>query len=75
MMLRAACALVLASQIVLVTMLLQLTGRSAIAFSFLGAPMLGAAAFLVVLRWWRTKEGSHAKMDRDSGGRRARNGG
>jgi len=75
MRLRGACVLVLASQIVLVAMLLRLTGRSAIAFSFLGAPMLGAAVILVALSWWRTKEGSHARIDRDSGGDRAADGG
>ncbi|HTQ46040.1 MAG TPA: hypothetical protein VMI75_24965 [Polyangiaceae bacterium] len=57
----------LASQIVLVAMLLQVTGRSAIAFSFLGAPMLGVAVLLLALSWWRSREGSHAKMDRDPG--------
>jgi hypothetical protein len=54
---RAACALVLASQLVLVAMLLGRTGRTAIAFSFVGTPLLGAAVLLVVLSWWRNREG------------------
>ena len=55
-MVRIASALVLASQLVLVAMLLQLTGRSAIAFSFVGTPLLGAAVLLLLLSWWRSKE-------------------
>jgi len=74
MRLRVACALALASQIVLLVMLLRLTGRTAIAFSFLGAPLLGLAALMVALSWWRSKEGSHAKMDGNPGDRRARDG-
>ena len=71
-MLRVACALVLASQLVLAATLLALTGRSAIAFSFVGAPLLGVAVLLVVLSWWRNKEASLDESDRDrSGGRSA----
>jgi hypothetical protein len=73
-MFRAACGLVLASQIVLVAMLLQVTGRSAIAFSFLGAPMLGVAVLLLALSWWRSRVGSDAMMDRDPGRGCARGG-
>jgi hypothetical protein len=58
MTVRVASALVLASQLVVVAMLLGLTGRTAIAFSFVGTPLLGAAVLLVVLSWWRDKEGS-----------------
>ena len=72
---RAACALVLASQLVLLVMLLRLTGRTAIAFSFLGAPLLGLAVLLVALSWWRSREESHAKMDRDPRVRGARDDG
>jgi hypothetical protein len=75
MRLRAACALVLASQLVLLAMLVRPTGRTAIAFSFVGAPMLGLAVLLVALSWWRRREESHAKMDRDPGNRGAGNGG
>jgi hypothetical protein len=58
MTLRAACALVLVSQIVLVAMLLDLTGPSAIAFSFVGAPVLGIAVLLLVLGWRRSEDRS-----------------
>ena len=81
-MVRIASALVLASQLVLVAMLVHLTGRSAIAFSFVGTPLLGAAVLLLVLSWFRNKEGSREgafeerPVDRDpgtrSGGRPAR---
>lgn len=76
MRLRIVCALVLASQLVLVAMLLGLTGWSAIVYSFAGTPLLGAAVFLVALSWWRNKEGSREEMDRnDPSGRSARHSG
>ncbi len=74
MTLRVACALVLASQLVLAAMLLELTGRSAILFSFVGTPLLGAAVLLLMLSWYRNKEESREgafdarRVDRDPGG-------
>ena len=58
MSVRIACALLLASQLVLVAMLLDLNGRAAIAFTFVGTPLLGAAVLLLALSWWRSKGGT-----------------
>lgn len=74
MRVRFASALVLASQLVLIAMLLRLDGRTAIAFSFLGAPLLGVAVLMVATNWWREREGYDAKSDSD-GTRRPSGGG
>jgi hypothetical protein len=62
---RIACALVIASQLVLLGLYLRPTGRSAILFTFVGTPLLAAGVLLAmiwVLRvFWRIR---HAKVDR-----------
>ena len=57
MTVRIASALILVAQLVLVAMLLDLSGRSAIAFIFVGAPLLGAAVVMLGLTWWRQQGG------------------
>ncbi len=51
-MTRIACALILVAMGLLLEMLVQTNGRTAIAFSFLGAPALGAGllVYLISLR-------------------------
>jgi len=63
-MTRWICALVLASQLVLIAMLRDVTGRSAIAFSFVGAPLLGLAALLAATRWLRRRGGEPRLRER-----------
>jgi hypothetical protein len=58
MMLRLGCALLIASQLILVAMLLEPEGATAIAFTFFGNPTLAAAVLLVLLSWRTGREGS-----------------
>ncbi|HVP30354.1 MAG TPA: hypothetical protein VMW35_14460 [Myxococcota bacterium] len=68
-MLRVACALVVASQLVLAAMLLDLTGLRAIVFSFVGAPLLLAAVILAALASWRGDGGPRGSDAGDGAGR------
>jgi hypothetical protein len=56
--LRLACALLIVSQLILVAMLLEPEGTTAIAFTFFGNPALAVAVLLVLLSWWTNREGS-----------------
>lgn len=53
MMFRLACSLVLLSQILLLTMVIDTDGYSAIVFSFLGMPALLLGLALYGLATWR----------------------
>jgi hypothetical protein len=46
---RIACALVIASQLVLLALYLRPTGRSAILFTFVGTPLLAAGVLLATI--------------------------
>jgi hypothetical protein len=62
---RLACALVVAAQLVLLGLYLRPSGRSAIAFTFVGTPLLAIGILLAivwVLRVYRRIR--HAKVDR-----------
>lgn len=48
-MIRVACALVLLALVIILAMLFDTTGMTAIAFSFVGAPALGAGISLYLL--------------------------
>jgi hypothetical protein len=66
MMFRLACVLVIASQLVLLNLYLRPSGHSAIAFSFLGNPLVAVGVLLAivwVLRVYRRIRS--AKLDRD----------
>jgi hypothetical protein len=54
---RIASAFILIAQLLLVAMLFDLSGRSAIAFTFVGAPLLGAAVLILGFTWWRQQGG------------------
>jgi hypothetical protein len=75
-MLRAACLLAIAAQLVLIALFLHPSGRTAIAFVFVGHPLL-AGALLLGLLWWRRNRGRNdATMDPGArAGDRARSGG
>jgi hypothetical protein len=51
-MLRAACLLAIAAQLVLIVLFLRPAGSTAIAFAFVAHPLF-AAAVLLGLLWWR----------------------
>lgn len=53
-MLRLACALAIAALAILLALFLEPTGARAIAFSFLGGPLLALALLLALLWWCRT---------------------
>jgi hypothetical protein len=55
--LRLACALAIATQLILLVIFLKPTGRSAIVYSFLGHPLLGVAILLGLIWWWRNGRG------------------
>ena len=76
MIVRLVCLLLILSQAPLILLLLGATGRRAVAFSFVGAPLLAAGLALALLWWWRHhKEKRDAKPDgglpRPGGPRRA----
>lgn len=52
-MLRLACLLGIAALVLLVILFLDPNGHTAIAFAFIGNPLLGIAVLLGVLWWWR----------------------
>lgn len=54
-MLRLACALAIAALVILLALFLRPTGARAIAFSFVGNPLLALALLLVLLSWWRNR--------------------
>lgn len=62
---RAAAALILASQLVLLVLVFDTTGASATLFSFVGAPLLGAGMLLAILSLRRRRQ---TERDADSGG-------
>lgn len=63
MLFRAACGLVLLSQILLLIMVIDTTGHTAILFSFLGMPALGAGLALYGVATWRDER---SKRERSS---------
>lgn len=69
MILRLACALVVAAQLVLIALYLQPTGPRAIAFTFLGNPLL-AVGLLLALVWLvqTSRRKRNADPDRDRNG-------
>ena len=54
-MLRLACLLGIAALVILLALFLDPRGSTAIAFSFVGNPLLALAVLLGLLWWWRTK--------------------
>lgn len=65
MILRLACALGIAAQLVLLDLLLRPSGRSAILFTFVGSPLVAAAVLLAML--WALRvfgRNRRAKLDR-----------
>jgi hypothetical protein len=56
-MLRLACLLAITAQLVLIALFVHPSGRSAIAFAFLGNPLLAVAVLLGLLWWWRNQRG------------------
>jgi hypothetical protein len=56
-MLRLACLLAIAALLLVIVLFVHPTGRSAIAFSFVGNPLLAAALLLGLLWWWRHHRG------------------
>jgi hypothetical protein len=52
-MLRLACLLAIAAQLLLIVLFLRPTGRSAIGFAFVGNPLLAVAVLLGLLWWFR----------------------
>jgi hypothetical protein len=52
-MIRLACALAIATQLIVLVVLVKPTGRSAIAYSLLGQPLLVVAILLGLIWWWR----------------------
>lgn len=58
-MLRLACGLAIAAQLLVIAMFLHPTGRSAIGFTFVGNPLLAVAVLLGLLWWWRNRRRKH----------------
>lgn len=54
-MIRVACALVVVSQLLLLPLLVEPTGRRAILASFVGAPLLAVGLFLGFVWWFRSQ--------------------
>lgn len=52
-MLRLACLLGIAALVLLIALFLDPSGYTAIAFAFVGNPLLGVAVLLGMLWWWR----------------------
>ena len=53
MILRLACLLGIAALVLLILLFLDPGGSTAIAFAFVGNPLLGLAVLLGMLWWWR----------------------
>lgn len=53
MILRLACLLGIAALLILIALFLDPKGSTAIAFAFVGNPLLGIAVLLGMLWWWR----------------------
>lgn len=62
-MLRLACLLAIAALLVLIGLFLRPGGRSAIAFTFVGNPLLAAAVLLGLLWWFRTNREKSDAID------------
>lgn len=62
MILRIACVLAIVAQLILLVVFLRPTGYSAIAYSFVGNPLLGVAVLMGLLWWWR--HGKRADTER-----------
>jgi uncharacterized membrane protein len=65
-MFRVACALAIASQLVLLALFVQPTGATAIAFSFAGTPLLGTAMVLGLV-WWIRRRGRRGDATKRTG--------
>lgn len=52
-MLRLACLLGIAALVILIVLFVDPNGYTAIAFAFVGNPLLGVAVLLGLLWWWR----------------------
>ena len=52
-MLRIACLLGIAALLTLILLFLDPNGNTAIAFAFVGNPLLGIAVLFGMLWWWR----------------------
>jgi hypothetical protein len=61
MMARVAALLVIASQLILLWMVVAPSGRSAIAFSFVGHPLVALGVVLGTLALWRRKARERAE--------------
>jgi len=55
-MLRLAYLLAIAAQLLAIPLFVHPTGRTAIAFSFVGNPLLAVALAIGAWRWWRTAQ-------------------
>ncbi len=68
-MLRIACALVVAAQLVLIALYLAPTGHRAIVFTFVGNPLLAAGVLLALVWLLQTsRRKRNANPDRDRNG-------
>ena len=64
MILRAAAAFILVSQAILLWLVFDLTGHTAIAYSFAGHPILGIGLVLTFIAVWQT---DHRRRGKASG--------
>lgn len=53
-MLRLACLIGIAALVLLIVLFVDPNGYTAIAFVFVGNPLLGVAVLLGLLWWWRS---------------------
>lgn len=68
-MVRLACLLLIAAQVLLILLYLQPTGYTAIGFAFVGNPLLAAGLAIGLLWWWqRYRRRKHATMARSGPG-------
>jgi len=65
-MLRAACLLAIAALVLLVALFVRPSGATAIAFTFVGHPLM-AAALLLGLLWWRRERRRRSDANADLG--------